>query len=273
MENSQTGRSEKRENVLGRVSKQLSNLEHRDWELWCITVFTGIIVGTGLLAVIFPAVFLKEGNFHAEITVSKELFVGLTALLILVNTYIVSRHIEIRRLRNKLISETIRGEVTRLQSFIDPLTDIYNRRSLNEMARHFISGAERRKEPLTFLLVDVDGFKEVNTRFGHLTGDVVLAEIAALLKYSTRGSDAVVRYGGDEFVILLARSSRDGARFVIERIEACLDDWNREGRIAGLKLSFSIGTAEWSQGQTLDGILETADQDMYAVKNSKSLVV
>src|SRR5437879_10285562 len=99
-------------------------------------------------------------------------------------------------MREGLVSATIQNELVRLQSFTDPLTEIYNRRSLDDMATRYIGQARRSHKPLTFLLVDVDRFKQVNTRFGHLTGDFVLAEIAALLKTSVRGSDAVVRYGG-----------------------------------------------------------------------------
>ena len=72
------------------------------------------------------------------------------------------------------------------------------------------------------MLIDVDQFKEVNTRFGHLTGDVVLANTAALLKHSVRGSDAVFRYGGDEFLIILADTSCTDARHVVERIKTGL---------------------------------------------------
>jgi diguanylate cyclase (GGDEF)-like protein len=270
MKPTETGKSEKRESALGRVSEQLARLENRDWELWCITVITGIVISTGFLAYTFPAAVLREGNIHVEFTASKELFIGLSALLILINTYVVSRHIALRRLQSKLISETIHSEVIRLNSFIDPLTEIYNRRSLDEMASQFISAARRQNEPLTFLLVDVDGFKQVNTRFGHLTGDFVLAEMATLLKRSTRDSDAVIRYGGDEFLILLANSSTNGAQTLIDRVEASLRDWNRGGHLRGLKLSFSIGIAEWSDGQTLDEMLDTADRDMYVVKNSKA---
>jgi diguanylate cyclase (GGDEF)-like protein len=205
-----------------------------------------------------------------ELTVSKELLFGLAALLILLNTYSVSRHIELRRVRRQLIGETLQCEMARLQSFIDPLTEIYNRRSLDEMTRQFISRARRHRENLTLMLADVDHFKQVNTKFGHLTGDVILAEVAGLLKSSTRGSDAVVRYGGDEFLVLLANSSAEGARTIIERIEASLDQWNRAGHVQGFKLSFSIGVAEWSERKTLDDLLDEADRDMYAVKNDKS---
>src|SRR5438552_18440025 len=70
------------------------------------------------------------------------------------------------------------------------------------MAARFMSHAQRLQKPLTFMLVDVDRFREVNTRFGHLAGDVVSAEIASLLKRAMRGSDAVIRYGGDEFLVI-----------------------------------------------------------------------
>ena len=82
-------------------------------------------------------------------------------------------------------------------------------------------------------VVDADKFKQINTRFGHLTGDFVLAEIAEMLKSSTRGSDAVVRYGGDEFLILLADTTSEGASNVVGRIEGKLKDWNAADQLEG----------------------------------------
>jgi diguanylate cyclase (GGDEF)-like protein len=78
-------------------------------------------------------------------------------------------------------------------------------------------------------MVDVNNFKQVNTKFGRLTGDTVLAEFAALLKASIRGSDAVVRYGGDEFLILLADTTIIGSEKVVDRINKHLAEWNIAG--------------------------------------------
>src|SRR5437660_808975 len=186
---------QKSDSVLARVSRELSQLEKRDGELWVIVSVAGVLVGIGFLAILFPAAFLSQGNFRFEVTVSKQLVIALATLLILLNTYLVTRRLELRKMREGLVSATIQNELVRLQSFTDPLTEIYNRRSLDDMATRYIGQARRSHKPLTFLLVDVDRFKQVNTRFGHLTGDFVLAEIAALLKTSVRGSDAVVRYG------------------------------------------------------------------------------
>jgi diguanylate cyclase (GGDEF)-like protein len=254
------------ESILAQVSHELARLEKRDWELWLIVSLTGVLAGAGLLAIVLPAAFLKQDNVHFEITVSRQLVLGLVALLALFNTYLVTRRLELRHLREKVISTTIQNELVRLQSFTDPLTEIYNRRSLEDMAGRFISHARRLQKPLSFILIDVDRFKEVNTRFGHLTGDVVLSEIAGLLKNSVRGSDAVVRYGGDEFLVILADTPRDTAFRVVERTKAYLRDWNQARHLDGFEVTLSIGVAEWSDGQSLDEVLDNADRQMYASK-------
>jgi diguanylate cyclase (GGDEF)-like protein len=259
------------EGVLARVCQQLSQLEKRDGELWLIVSLAGLLVGAGLVAILFPAAFLKQGNIHFEITVSRPLVLGLVVLLTLLNTYLVSRRMEIRRARQELISRTIQQELIQQQSFTDPLTEIYNRQSLEEMAGRFIGQARRSKKPLTLMMIDVDRFKEVNTRFGHLTGDVVLASTAALLKHSVRGSDAVFRYGGDEFLIILADTSCSDARHVVERIRTGLAEWNGAGHLERFELNMSIGVSEWSEGKTLEGLLDSADNEMYAAKADQKL--
>src|SRR5713226_421884 len=259
------------ESVLAKVSQQLSQLERRDGELWLIVSLAGMLVGVGLLAVLFPAAFLGEGKVHFEITVSRPLVLGLVALLALLNTYLLTRRMEIRRVREELISRTIQQELVQRQSFTDPLTEIYNRHSLEDMTGRFISHARRSKKPLTLMMIDVDRFKDVNTRFGHLTGDVVLADAAALLKNSVRGSDAVFRYGGDEFLVILADTSSSDAGPVMERITEAVAEWNRAGHLKDFELSLSIGVADWSDGETLDELLDDADNRMYATKADRKL--
>src|SRR4029077_17852666 len=259
------------ETVLARVSQQLSQLEKRDGELWLIISLAGPLVGAGLCAVLFPAAFLKQGNIHFELTVSRPLVLGLVVLMTLLNTYLVSRRMEIRRLREELISRTIQQELAEQQSFTDPLTEIYNRQSLEEMAGRFMSQARRSRKPLTLMLIDVDQLKAVNTRFGHLTGDVVLANTAALLKHSVRGSDAVFRYGGGGFLVILGDKSRTDASHVVERIRTGLADWNRAKHLENFELSLSIGVAEWAEGKTLDALLDSADHEMYAAKAENRL--
>ena len=96
----------------------------------------------------------------------------------------------------------------------------------------------------------------------------MLAEVATLLRSSVRGSDAVVRYGGDEFFIILADTGALGAGRVVQRIRKYLLDWNGAGHLDGFELTLSIGVSEWSDGRTLDEMLDAADRAMYAEKAS-----
>lgn len=251
---------------LSTLSKELALIEKRDWELWMLVVVAGFFVSAGLLLILLPSVPASNGNLHFEITISRQLFFGLAALLVLFNLYVISRRLEFRKTRQQLISTTVQSELIRLQSFTDPLTEVYNRRSLDEIAGRYISHARRRGTTLSFLLVDVDRFKEVNTRFGHLTGDVVLAEIASVLKVSVRGSDCVVRYGGDEFLVMLADANFESAKVVVSRMHSAIENWNAAGQLENFSLTLSIGLAEWKDGQTLDETLDEADRNMYSVK-------
>lgn len=252
---------------MARLSGELARIEKRDWELWAVVLGTGIAGIVGFLVMAFPSAILSDGGqLHLEIYVSRELFLGLITLLVLFNTYIILKRMELRKTREQVITTTIQSELVRLQSFTDPLTEVYNRRSLDEMAGRFISHARRSGAPLSFLLIDVDNFKDVNTRFGHLTGDLVITEVASLLKTSVRGCDAVVRYGGDEFLLILDDSTAKGAAAVVARIGKSVDGWNLAKQLDGYTLGLSIGTAEWKDGRTLDEVLDEADQKMYSQK-------
>jgi diguanylate cyclase (GGDEF)-like protein len=258
-----TGKSE---SVIAKVSRQLSALEKRDWELWFVVAVTGIVASAGLVALLFPAAILRGEDVQFNLVVPRELLVAFAALLVLFNTYMITRRMDLRRIREQVISTSIQNELIRLQSFTDPLTEVYNRRSLDDMASKYMSRAQRLGKPLSFMVIDTDRFKEINTRFGHLTGDFVIAEIAALLQGAVRGSDSVVRYGGDEFLVILADSAREGAEVAVERVAKSVEDWNRAGHLKDFELSLSVGLAEWSTGKTLDDVLSEADTKMYAMK-------
>jgi diguanylate cyclase (GGDEF)-like protein len=120
-------------------------------------------------------------------------------------------------------------------------------------------------------MVDADKFKQINTRFGHLTGDLVLAEIPGVLKASICGSDAVVRYGGDEFLILLADTTEVGAGIVVQRINTRLADWNGCNHLKDFQVNLSIGVSGWEEGETLDEVLDAADRRCTNRKTSSKI--
>jgi diguanylate cyclase (GGDEF)-like protein len=134
------------------------------------------------------------------------------------------------------------------------------------MLMKYTRRAERLKKPLSFLMIDVDFFREINSRFGHTTGDFVLLEVATILKSAVRGSDAVIRYGGDEFLVILADAPLEDVEVVMARIERFVQDWNQTGHLKDFELALSVGASQWAAGKTADEIMNEADQKMYAAK-------
>lgn len=253
--------------VLARVSSQLRALEKRDFELWIIIILGSTLVAAGLLATLAPAAF-TNGNLHVQVTVPEGAFVALVAVLVLMNVYLISRRVQLRRTRQRLISTTLQSELARLQSFTDPLTEVYNRRALEDLVHSYTSRAQRLRTQLSFLRIDVDRFRDVNARFGYLTGDIVLAEIASLLRSCVRGADALVRLEEDEFLLILADATAEGAAHVAARISRFLEDWNKGQHLRDFKVRLNIGTADWHEHMTLEDVLSTANQDMYADKRT-----
>lgn len=258
--------STKQQSLLATVSEQMAALEKRDWEVWLVSAGVGITIGIGILALLFRATFIQHGSLHLDVTVSPVFFFGFVTMLVLFNVYVISKRMQLRRTRQQVITTTIQSELGRLQSFMDPLTEVYNRRAIEDISRRFMNAAKRQDKQLTFMMLDVNQFKEINTRFGHLVGDFVLAEVAAILRGAVRGSDAVIRYGGDEFLLILYNSNFPGGQVVANRIASNLADWNCEEHLKDFELSFSMGIAEWSDGKLLDEMLDAADQAMYSTK-------
>jgi diguanylate cyclase (GGDEF)-like protein len=254
------------DSMLSKLTQQLMALERRDLEQWMIVVGTGILVGAGLVAVLIPSAIYRRQSVHFELSVSPQLFLGLVALLVVFNTYMITSRLRLRRMRGEIISTAIHSELLRLQSFSDPLTEVYNRRSLEDMLLKYTRRAERLQKPLSFLMIDVDAFHEINSRFGHTTGDFVLLEVATILKSAVRGSDAVIRYGGDEFLVILADAPLEDVAGVRRRIQRYVEDWNHSGHLKDFELALSVGFSQWAPGKTADEFMNEADQLMYAAK-------
>ena len=146
----------------------------------------------------------------------------------------------------------------------DPLTGLPNRAALSEALEHEIRATPRLSAP-ALLLIDLDGFKGVNDRDGHLAGDAVLGGVAALLREQVRDGDLACRLGGDEFAVLLPRTSRAQAAKVAKRIvEASRSAPGLESASARVRLSVGVG---WlAAPSNPDELVETADIAMYAAK-------
>ena len=145
----------------------------------------------------------------------------------------------------------------------DPLTRLANRRVGLAALDRELARAERTDRPLTVLMCDLDHFKQLNDTFGHQQGDVALQAAADVLRHSVRKSDVVCRYGGEEFLVVLAETSADEATVLAARLFTAIA---AQGERIGLPLTMSIGLTSWRPGDAATDLLSRADTALYASK-------
>ncbi|HXZ86183.1 MAG TPA: diguanylate cyclase [Myxococcota bacterium] len=156
----------------------------------------------------------------------------------------------------------------REKAFVDDVTSLYNARYLLSALDREVNRAARSQSKLSVLFLDLDRFKAVNDRFGHLIGSRVLRELGGLLQESVRAIDTVGRYGGDEFTVLLVDTGLEGALSVADRIRQSVADHGFGAeRGLDLRLTISVGVATFPMhGETRERLLDLADKAMYLAK-------
>lgn len=152
----------------------------------------------------------------------------------------------------------------------DLLTGAYNRNYFNETIVRDIERAKRHDEHLSFIMLDVNGFKLINDTYGHLHGDGVLRACADILRQCVRKSDFLCRYGGDEFVIVTPQQTCKDNKPLFDRIRKATVQWNAQFAMNDYELSFSIGCAVWRKGKDVLEVLHKADSAMYQDKQKRN---
>ncbi|MCG3115016.1 MAG: GGDEF domain-containing protein [Candidatus Manganitrophus sp. SA1] len=189
---------------------------------------------------------MQEGGEHPKTTKQK--------LAVTVTEQVALALSNIRPLRNQAIR--------------DPLTGLFNRRYLEETLEQEISRAERNRQPIGVVMIDIDHFKKYNDTYGHEAGDAVLSELGRFLERNLRGGDTPCRYGGEEFTVLLPGASIENVRLKAERLREEIKQLNvqHRGRSVGA-ITLSLGLACFpDHGSTGEALLRAADQALYQAK-------
>ena len=192
------------------------------------------------------------------------LAIVLVTVLLVSSTAIVG--LLVRAVRRREEALTRANEQLVVLSERDPLTNLYNRRRLFERLELELERV-RRGHPLSLVMLDLDGFKRVNDKHGHLRGESLLKEIAVALAANTRVTDVVGRYGGDEFVIVLADSDEAQAKIVAERIGVSVKDVG-ERFAEEARVTASIGLAVAREDDGVASLLRRADENAYRAKQA-----
>ena len=165
-----------------------------------------------------------------------------------------------------LVSHRYSERLGRL-TLMDGLTGVLNRVGMERMGERVLMRARQNQRSVSLVMVDADFFKAINDTYGHPAGDQVLIHLAGVLAAQVRPGDLVIRYGGEEFVLILDGSNLDAARFVAERLRRLMEESNVASGAGAIRYTVSIGVSCSDEaGYTLDHLITKADAALYRAK-------
>ena len=251
------------------LGAELQQLENRDWELWSLALILMTVFAAGLIILVYA-----DGLVQSALSPTVGRFVGLLllsliALVILLNIYLMDKRRSLKQLRYNFLQQEVELKTQREQANTDPLTEVYNRRYFDEIMPRERKRAIRQEYGLAILFVDVDDFRQVNNKKGHLQGDRALQEVAHILQKAVRVTDYVFRMGGDEFLIVLIATKAEGPGIVEHRVHLLLAASSDLQQQLGFSLTVSIGFAIHEADQTLEDLVERSEANLQAVRAEK----
>jgi diguanylate cyclase (GGDEF)-like protein len=152
------------------------------------------------------------------------------------------------------------------QTVRDSLTQLYNRSCFNDRVKEEISRADRNGTAFAILLCDLDHFKTVNHTLGNFVGDEILKEVARRLQEASRGADVVFRWGGDQFIVLLSKTTREGTMVASNRIRQSIQQVGRQTK-TGMEMSIGVSIYP-GHGTNSDELIRMADRALHIAKSS-----
>ena len=242
--------------------ERMNSLEKRNVHLWSVAALVVLLVGVGLFAFLLPDIMWDLGPVEIDGRFLPQLVFAFITLVVVLNIYSLRQHHRLKISRAELVRQLLRAETAEQMSMTDPLTGAYNRRYMDELLTKEIKRADRSGNPLSLLLLDLDNFGMVNKQRGHLEGDRVLREVVSLLNKVFRQTDTVIRYGGDEFLIVLPDTGPDQAEIARKRLLESARTWNELNPLDGLEVRFSCGAATSQKDQSAQDLLAAADSEL-----------
>jgi diguanylate cyclase (GGDEF)-like protein len=251
---------------VSRLRNEIDSVQSRFFNLLSITTVVMLVLAGGLVIRIFPRLIWDLENLEGERYYIPQLLCGLFCLVVLLCWYVLQQRRSLKSTQKQLISELIRRETAERLAVIDPLTEMYNRRYMMRAIASETSRVDRQNSLFSFLMIDVNEFKQANDTLGHLAGDRILRELSMLLRKTFRTSDIISRFGGDEFLVLLIDADEKLAARAAERLQEAVKEWNQAALIQGYTMAVSCGSAVYQKGADALAVLAAADQAMYSNK-------
>jgi diguanylate cyclase (GGDEF)-like protein len=248
------------------IQEHIGALGGRDFQLFSISLLLMLVLAAGILTLIYPNLKTAPATVQVNARLLPQLFFGLITLIILFNVYIVVQKKELGTTRRRLVEELIFNERMEAVSMIDPTTQLFNRRAMEQMIVHEVSRTNRLGSPLSLILLDISDFERIGDRLGTAASEQFLYEAAQLVKTIFRGSDMVFRHKETQFLVVMPGTAEAQVDFAIKRLRGEIDRYNLEVR-PQVALAFSYGVAEYAQGSRITDTIVTAERKAFLHKH------
>jgi diguanylate cyclase (GGDEF)-like protein len=235
--------------------------KRRDWQLLSLVVLCVGLIGLGMAFYLVIANVVSSGTESLANWVPPLIY-GLISLLVLGNYYLAQKQAIFESVEQELVKQKLEAELNRELALLDPVTEVYSRRYVRVIMKREVSRVQRYGKGLSVMLLDITGFRRVNESLGQTGGDVVLRQIAHMLQTRIRNSDMIVRFGGDEFLLILTDTEPGGVEHLATRLKNALIEWSRSSGLEDFHLRFAVGIAHYAPDKRVDEILSLAEQRM-----------
>ena len=202
--------------------------------------------------------FVEQGQDAALAGIQRTLWINILISLLITAVVISLAHVALRNYQHRIEE----------MATIDKLTGLLNRNAFTMLMKKLLADHKRDPQPMAFLLADIDFFKQINDRYGHMAGDDVLAGIARRLIDGLRESDLVVRWGGEELLILLRHCDLSEALRIAESLRQGIGEEAFATNGQAIAVTISIGVAAYQAGESTEQAVSRADAALYQAKNA-----
>lgn len=253
------------------IEKQWKKLAGRDLQLWSIGFLVMLVMLSGVLSQFAPALIQGQAIVKLDYRYLPALCLGLVALVLLLNFYLIGQRRALDLVRYDLIREMATNQSLQQVAMVDPETQFFSRAAISKLLASEISRCNRFGSDLTFAIFEPDNFQKVRLKESPFTADRMIVELADVLRKTFRGSDTLFRYSKSEFLLVMPKTSKIEAVPALMRLIDNLDHWNMNSD-SSFELSLDYGIASYQSGEPIDVALRAAEHSKRSLLSAKTQI-
>lgn len=255
-------------NLMGGVEGRMRRLTRRDLQLWLIALLVLLVIVSGVVALALPNLSWNGASLKVEARYLPQVLLGLIGIVILFNVYVLQQRRELNQARDRLIGELLERERDESLAMVDPLTQLFNQRYVEQILPKEVYRAKRRGSGFSLVLVGVEETRRTLRRAGGAVGQQCLVDLARMMESTFRLSDTVVRYGAERFLVLMPDTVEKQAEVAVERLLNQVDALNEKG-VNPYRVVMHWGIASYKEGVDVSDILHVAEESLRKEKRQQ----